>query len=103
MPEANDNGKVKELAGGWITERAGTPVPLFLKLTYVGFSIFGLVYLFLFRSGETTQASRGPLVLEQAASTDPTSFVWVVILGAILVAYVAWLFVAGFGKVSDEE
>ena len=45
MSDEKDKDEVHELAGGWITERKGTPIPAFLKLSYVGFCLFGLVYL----------------------------------------------------------
>jgi hypothetical protein len=37
---------------GDIEENPGGPIPLFLKLTYVGFTVFGLVYLFLYWAGD---------------------------------------------------
>ena len=52
----SEKEKIHELAGGWITERAGTPIPAFLKLTYVGFCLFGLWYLWAYWAGETTHA-----------------------------------------------
>ena len=56
--------EIHELAGGWITERAGTPIPTFLKMAYVGFTLFALVYLRNYWRGEVDNASRGPLVQE---------------------------------------
>jgi len=35
-----------------IEERPGGPVPLFLKLTYVGFTVFGILYFVLYRAGD---------------------------------------------------
>jgi hypothetical protein len=58
----SDGKDVHELAGGWITERKGTQVPAFLKLTYVGFCLFGLYYLYGYWQGEVAHESRGPLV-----------------------------------------
>src|SRR5690349_17573624 len=57
-----EDEKVHEIAGGWITERVGTPIPVFLKIAYVGFCLFGLIYLFIYRFGEVDHATRGPLV-----------------------------------------
>ncbi|HEY7723792.1 MAG TPA: hypothetical protein VH880_00550 [Anaeromyxobacteraceae bacterium] len=37
---------------GEVKERPGGPIPLFLKLTYVGFTAFGVVYFFLYRAGD---------------------------------------------------
>ena len=65
--------EVKELAGGWITERKGTQIPAFLKLTYVGFSLFGVAYLFLHWMGEEGHVTRGALVKE-ANQVMPVSY-----------------------------
>ena len=70
MSDEKDKGQVHELAGGWITERKGTKVPGFLKLAYVGFSLFGLVYLFRYWSGEVAHETRGPLVRQMNAVMD---------------------------------
>ncbi len=35
-----------------LLENPGGPIPLFLKLTYVGFVIFGIVYFVLYVSGD---------------------------------------------------
>lgn len=105
-PEESTNAagaeKVHEIAGGWITERVGTPIPLFLKLAYVGFSLFGLLYLFLYRAGETDHASRGPLVrqLNQVSATPPMG--WTVFLGVVLFAFVAGLLLFAFRSKEEE-
>jgi hypothetical protein len=91
-----DGREIHELAGGWITERAGTPIPLFLKLSYVGFCLFGLIYLFKYRLGEVDHATRGPLVqqLNQAAEAPPMG--WIIFLGVVLFAFVAGLLAYAF-------
>lgn len=48
MADAND---VHEYPGE-LKERGGGPIPLFLKLTYIGFTVFGISYWFLYRSGD---------------------------------------------------
>ncbi len=35
-----------------LLERHGPPIHLFLKLTYVGFTLFALIYLILYFSGD---------------------------------------------------
>jgi len=37
---------------GELKENHGGPVPLFLKLTYVGFTIFGIAYWALYHAGD---------------------------------------------------
>lgn len=93
---ANDETKIHELAGGWITERVGTPIPVFLKIAYVGFCLFGLVYLFKYNVGEVEHATRGPLVqqLNQVAQQPPTG--WIVFLAVVLFAFIAGLLAFAF-------
>ena len=90
--------EIHELAGGWITERADAPVPLFLKLAYVGFCIFGLAYLFNYWAGETGHATRGPLVQEinKVMQTPGTGFH--LFIGVTLLAFVIGLFWVTFRR-----
>lgn len=60
---------VKDYAGGWITERTGTPIPGFLKAVYLAFAIGTTSYLIIYMYGETTHADRGPLVQQFNAAT----------------------------------
>lgn len=96
-------GELKEIAGGWMTERKGMPVPAFLKVAYVGFSLFGLAYLFLYRDGELGQPSRGPLVAQFNELSEKIGTGPLVVIGLLLAAYIALLMWAGFSKVSPEE
>lgn len=90
---------VHELAGGWITERAGTPVPLFLKLSYVGFCLFGIYYLFANAQGETGHATRGALVRLFNQAGNLPGIGWFAFLAAVLLVYVIGLLAyAFFGK-----
>ncbi len=47
----SDPNEIHEYPGE-LKEKGGGPIPLFLKLTYVGFTIFGLSYWFLYRAGD---------------------------------------------------
>ena len=49
--ESEGHSGIKEYPGG-ILENPGGKVPLFLKLTYAGFIIFGIVYFFLYVGGD---------------------------------------------------
>ena len=103
-PQVPQEGeKIHELAGGWITERVGTPIPVFLKLAYVALSLFGLAYLFLYRSGEVGHATRGPLVQQfnQASQTAPMG--WIIFLGVVLFAFIAGLLTFAFRSREEEE
>lgn len=58
-PESDD---LKEYADGWITERKGTDVPVFLKFAFIVIAGGCLTYLIVYMNGETGHAERGPLV-----------------------------------------
>ena len=94
--------KVHELAGGWITERVGTPIPLFLKLAYVGFSIFGLYYLFAYWTGEVGHSSRGAFVEEFNQAVDLPGGVWLAVIAVALAAFVVGLLLYTFRQGGDE-
>ena len=61
---------VHEIAGGWISEYKGTPVPSFLKLAYVGIAIGTVSYLVLYMNGETGHPDRGSLVEQFNRATE---------------------------------
>ena len=88
--------KVHELAGGWITERVGTPIPLFLKLAYVGFSLFGLFYLFKYTTGEVGHATRGALVRQLNQFTGQPPMAWIVMIASIIGLFVVGLLAFAF-------
>jgi len=94
--------KVHELAGGWITERVGTPIPVFLKIAYVGFCLFGLFYLFKYSLGEVDHATRGPLVQQLNQITDKPPLGWILFLGAVLGLLVIGLLAFAFRAREDE-
>jgi hypothetical protein len=102
MSTEPQDDKVHELAGGWITERVGTKVPLFLKLAYVGFSIFGLYYLFAYWSGEVGHSSRGPFVEEFNKVVDVPGGAWLAVMAVSVSAFVVGLLVYAFRKGGDE-
>ncbi len=102
-PESEKEGPVKEMAGGWITERTGTHIPLFLKLTYLGFSLFGISYLFLNRSGEVGHATRGPLVRQANEVMGAPPTVWFALLATLIAAFVALLLWFAFRKEDADE
>jgi hypothetical protein len=94
MAEKKEEPEVKEYAGGWITERKGTDVPVFLKFAFVVISLGTLSYFFLYMWGETTHADRGALVrmFNEATGSSPLLMYAVaalaIIYGIILVAFV---------------
>lgn len=103
MTTKTEPGEVHELAGGWITERKGTPVPPFLKLAYLGFSVFGLAYLFLYASGEVTHDTRGALVRQFNAASELPSAGWIYFIGAVLVTFVGGLLFYGVVRTAGAD
>lgn len=85
--------EVKDYAGGWITERQGTPIPGFLKATYCAFALGTVSYLIVYMYGETTHADRGPLVQQFNAATHTNEGLMYMVAGmaaiffAMLIAF----------------
>jgi uncharacterized membrane protein (DUF106 family) len=101
MSTKPEKEELHEIAGGWITERKGTPIPMFLKLAYVGFCAFGLYYMVVYWTGETTHPTRGALVTQFNSVLQAPAGWWHIVLVAILVTFVAGLL--WFAFVSKDE
>jgi hypothetical protein len=102
MTNKTDPGEIHELSGGWITERTRTKIPPFLKLSYVGFSLFGVVYLFRYVMGEVDHATRGTLVQQFNAVADKPPAAWITFLAVVLVTFVAGLLWYAFLAKSED-
>jgi len=91
---------IKEYADGWITERAGTEVPGFLKLAYIVIAGGAAAYFLMYMNGEVNNESRGHLVRAMNAATEASAGLMygiaalIVIFGIIVVAF-------AFGKAHD--
>jgi hypothetical protein len=89
-PEKN---KIKEYAGGWITEREGTDIPAFLKFAYIAIAGGALAYFILYMYGEVNHPGRGPLVRALNAATEASGSLMyaiaalIVIFGVITVVF----------------
>src|SRR6201996_724271 len=81
-----DKPKLKEYAGGWITEREGTSVPGFLKLAYIVIIGGCAVDFLMYMNGEVNHAERGPLVRALNAVTE-TSGALMYAIAALIVIY----------------
>jgi len=64
---------LKELAGGWITERKGTDLPLFLKLAFPVIGLCATGYIVVQMMGDVHHATRGKYVQQfnQVSQTSP--------------------------------
>jgi Na+/H+ antiporter NhaC len=78
---------LKEYAGGWMTERKGTDVPVFLKLAFPVIGLGCVAYLFLQMYGDTGHATRGSLV-EGFNKISQTSPGLMYAVGALALIYV---------------
>jgi hypothetical protein len=79
------NTKIKDYAGGWITEREGTVIPPFLKLSFIVIAAGCAAYFLLFMNGETTHPDRGVLVQSLNAATQASAGLMYAIAGMIVV------------------
>jgi NADH:ubiquinone oxidoreductase subunit H len=92
---------IKEIAGGWMTERTGTDVPVFLKLSYVVIAAGCVLYAILYMNGDVNQAERGPLVQALNAATEHSDvLMWLVAGLAATFAVILWTF--AFRKPHEE-
>ena len=80
-----DKTKIKDYAGGWITEREGTAIPSFLKLAYVVIAGGCLAYFFLYMYGEVDHADRGSLVKAMNAATEASATLMYAVAALIVV------------------
>jgi len=97
-----DKSKLKEYAGGWITERKESEIPGFLKLAYPIIVIAILAYLVVYMNGEVTHSTRGVFVQQLNAVTGSAN-TFMYIVGALIVAFAVILLAFVFGKQKHEE
>ena len=85
--------KLKNYADGWITEREGTDIPVFLKFAFIVIAAGALAYFFLYMYGEVNHPDRGPLVQAMNAATEASGALMyavaamIVVFGVVVVAF----------------
>jgi len=89
--------KIKEYAGGWITEREGTEIPTFLKFAYIVIAGGAIGYFILYMYGEVNHPERGSLVRALNAATDASAGLMYAI-AALIVVFGVITVVFSFGK-----
>ena len=94
--------ELKGYADGWITERKGTKIPGFLKLSYPIIVAAMLYYIYTFMNGEVDNASRGTLVQQLNAVTG-TANPFMYIVGAMVLIYGIVLLAFVYGKNDHED
>ena len=80
---------VHEIAGGWITEKAGTEVPAFLRLVYVVVAAICAAYLIVYMYGEVNHSERGPLVKQFNLSTVTSEPLMYIVAAMVVLFFVA--------------
>lgn len=100
MADTKDRQDIKEYADGWITERAHTDVPVFLKFAYIVIAFGCIAYSIIYMNGESTHPTRGPLVQQFVAATSTANGLMYSIAGLCTVFAVLLLMFA-FGKEKD--
>ncbi len=83
-----EQGELKEYAGGWMTERKGTDIPGFLKLAFPIIGLGCVAYFILQMYGDVGHETRGALVrrFNEVSQTSPALMYTV---AALALAYVA--------------
>lgn len=93
--------KIKDYAGGWITEREGTEVPTFLKIVFLVLGSGCASYLIFYMNGEVNHEDRGALVQAFNKATG-TSDNFMYGVAAVAFIYVALLVKFAVSKSSHD-
>lgn len=103
MSKETEKPELKEYAEGWITEKKGTDMPLFLKLAYVVISLGCVTYLYLYMHGEVDHSERGTLVrLMNETTSLSTATIMMYIVIALAVIYVIILLIFAYSKFHED-
>jgi hypothetical protein len=100
MDENKEKEEIKEYAGGWMTERVGTKIPLFLKIAWAIIALSMTTYLIVYRNGETEHADRGVLVQAFNRVTG-TADGFMYFVAALILTFLGILLFFVFGKSRD--
>jgi hypothetical protein len=95
--DAKKDQKIKEYAGGWMTEREGTDVPGFLKLAFPIIAFSCTAYLVIYMYGEVTHSDRGKLV-QQFNTVSETSPALMYAVTALAFIFAVIVVKFAFGK-----
>ena len=101
MSEKSQNEEIREYAGGWITERKGTDVPVFLKVAYIIIAGGAITYFIKYMFGEVDHETRGRLVRALNEATGASNGLMYAIVGLIII-YAIILTLFAFRKYRDE-
>jgi len=94
--------ELKDYAGGWIQEKKGTDVPMFLKFAYIAILAGCVGYLVVYMNGDVNNEDRGALV-RQFNSMTQGSDTFMYVVAAIAAVHAAVLIWFGFSKSKHED
>jgi len=100
MDENKENDEIKEYADGWMTERRGTDMPMFLKVAFIVISLGCVTYLIVYMNGETGHADRGVLV-QAFNKVTGTADGFMYFVAALALIYAGILIFFAFRKFRD--
>jgi len=101
MPDPKVPEEIKEIAGGWITERKNTEIPAFLKFAYIVIGGFCFFYFLVFMHGEISHSTRGNLVRQMNEHTQ-TSNAFMYFVAALILIYVVIAVIFAFKKTHED-
>jgi len=101
MPDPKAPEELKEIAGGWITERKNTEIPAFLKFAYIFVGGGAFFYFLYFMNGEINHSTRGNLVRQMNEHTQSSNgFMYFV--SALIFIYVVIAVIFAFKKSHED-
>ena len=101
MSEQDGKEELKEYADGWLTERKGTDLPVFLKVVFPLVGLGCVAYIIAQMSGDLGHATRGPLVA-QFLKVSQTSPAFQYVVAALALAFVIITAVFGFRAFKED-
>jgi hypothetical protein len=93
--------ELKEYADGWMTERKGTDIPVFLKVAFPVVGLGAVGYIVVQMLGDTGHATRGPLVA-QFLKVSQTSPAFQYVVAALALVFVVVTAVFGFRAFKED-
>ena len=101
MADSKGPEELKSYADGWMTERKGTDVPVFLKFAYLVIAAGCLIYLFVYMNGEIHSADHG-LIVQQFNRVTQSSPAFMYIVAGLIVVFILVLVKFVFSKFHED-
>ena len=101
MADKKASDEIKSYADGWMTEKKGTEIPAFLKLTYIVVALGCAIYLIIFMNGEITHSTRGVLV-QQFNKVTGTANGFMYLVAAMIVVFLLITLKFAFSKSHED-